>query len=342
MPNAKPGAVSVAVMKPRLGQLMLMVLVAALMQQHATEQIKTGSSNYPNKPIRLIVPQAAGGNNDLVGRMIAGHLSQAWAATVVVDNRPGAGGNIGNDLAAKAAPDGYTLLHASPALVTAPALHSGLTYDPSKDFEPIGFTALVPQVMVVSTLVPAKSVKELIDLARSKPGTLNYGSVGIGSGPHVSAALFVRMANVDIVHVPYKGINLVLNDLLAGRLHIQFGGLPALIPHIRNGKIRALGISTARRSQALPEVPTIAESGLIGYDTAGWLGLVAPAGTARPIVNALGAELTAFAQKADTRKRFKDLGAESIETSPALFKAFIQREIPLWKKVLKASDRGTD
>lgn len=324
----------------RFGRSMPVIFFVVLISPYVYGQIKPGSGagTYPSKPIRLIVPQAAGGNNDLVGRMVADHLSQAWSVPVVVDNRPGAGGNVGNELASKATPDGYTLLHASPALVTSPALYSRLSYDATRDLAPIGITALVPQVLVVSISVPARSVKELIDLARNKPGSLNYGSAGMGSGPHVSAALFVKMANVDITHIPYKGTSLAVIDLLAGQVQVQFGGLPALIPHIRAGKIRALGISTARRSQALPELPTIAESGLPGYDTAGWLGLAAPAGTPRAIIGALSTQIEGFKQRADTKKRFSELGAESVESSPDLFKAFIRREIAQWKKVLKVSD----
>lgn len=314
------------------------VLVLVLMVApygHCQTRSTSGGAAYPTKPIRLIVPQAAGGNNDLVGRLVAEHLNQALNVPIVIDNRPGAGGNVGNELAAKATGDGYTLLHASPALVTSPALYSTLSYDATRDLAAIGITALIPQVLVVSVSVPAKSVKELIDLARKRPGQLNYGSAGVGSGPHVSAALFVKMANVDITHVPYKGTSLAVIDLLAGNVQVQFGGLPALIPHIRSGKIRALGISTARRSQALPDLPAIAEAGVPGYDTAGWLGLAAPAGTPAAIVSALSAQVEAFKRKPDTAKRFLDLGAEAVDSSPASFAKFIRYEIDQWKKVLK-------
>ncbi len=323
-----------------MSRLVFAFLLALLIAPHGHGQTRSadGGVAYPTKPIRLIVPQAAGGNNDLVGRMMAEHLGQVWSIPVVIDNRPGAGGNVGNELASKATGDGYTLLHASPALVTSPALYSKLSYDATRDLAAIGITGLIPQVLVVSVSIPVTSVKELIDLAKKRPGQLNYGSAGMGSGPHVSAALFVQMANVDITHVPYKGTSLAVIDLLAGNVQVQFGGLPALIPHIKAGRIRALGISTARRSQALPDLPSIAEAGVPGYDTAGWLGLAAPAGTPRAIVNALSVQVEAFKQLADTRKRFADLGAEAVNSSPASFAEFVRREIAQWKKVLKLSD----
>ena len=311
-------------------------VVGLLLSPYAFGQNISGgaAARYPNKPIRLVVPQPPGGNNDIVGRMLAEHLSHAWSVPVVVDNRPGAGGNVGNELVAKAASDGYTLLNASPALVTSPALYSSLSYDPTKDFAPIAITVLVPQVLVVNMAVPVKTAKELVELARAKPGTLNYGSAGVGSGPHVAGALLAKMANVDIVHIPYKGTTLALNDLLGGRLHMQFGGVLALLPHIRSGKVRALAISTAQRSQALPELPTVAESNVPGYDNAGWLGLAAPAGTPRAIVNALSAQVARFGELPETRKRLDALGGEPVVSSPDQFNAFIRREVMQWKKVL--------
>jgi len=293
------------------------------------------SPTYPTKPIRLVIPQAAGGNTDLVGRMFAEHLHQAWGAAVVVDNRGGAGGNIGNEVVAKATPDGYTLLTASPALVTSPALYRRLSYEATRDFAPVGILALIPQVLAVHPAVPAKSVKELLDLARDKPASLNYAAPGIGSGPHVTAALFVSMANVKIVHVAYKGTGPALTDLIAGQVQMQFGGLPALIPHIRAGRIRGLGLSTARRSAALPELPTIAEAGVPGFDTAGWVGLAAPAGTPRAIVDAVAAQVVEFRGRPETRRRYAEQGAEAIESSPQHFREFIAREVPQWKKVLQ-------
>ncbi|MEK6592450.1 MAG: tripartite tricarboxylate transporter substrate binding protein [Pseudomonadota bacterium] len=316
-----------------LGTIFCLAVVSA----RAVGQTKSGegTGGYPTKPVRMIIPQAPGGNTDFIGRQVSEHLSQMLGFSVIVDNRPGAGGNLGNEIAAKASPDGYTLLTASPALVTSPALYPKLAYDATRDFAPVGITALVPQVLVVHPSVPVRSVQELVALARNKPGTLNYAAPGAGSGPHVTAALFVSMANVRIEHIAYKGTGPAMIDLLAGQVQMQFGGLPALIPHIRANRVRALGISTARRSQALPDLPTIAESGLPGYDTAGWVGLTAPAGTPRPIINLLAKHLADFKKREDARKLFATQGAVFVESSPEHFKAFILREIPQWKKVLK-------
>lgn len=324
-------------MKMPVGLMTHALLSAALMSPavHAQGKPDSGKGNYPEKPIRNVIPQAAGGNTDLIGRMISEHLNQAWNVPVVVDNRGGAGGNIANELVAKSVPDGYTLLTASPALVTSPALYSKLSYDATKDFAPVAIIAIVPQVLAVHTSVPARSVKELLDLARDKPGSLNYAAPGAGSGPHVAGALFVAMAKVKIEHIAYKGTGPALTDLLAGQVQMQFGGLPALMPHIKGGRIRALGISTARRSPSLPDLPTIAESGVPGFDTAGWVGLAAPAATPPAIVNALAAQVAAFHKRPETIKRFAEQGAEFVESSPKHFQAFILREVPQWKKVLK-------
>ena len=293
------------------------------------------AQQYPAKPIRMVVPQAPGGNTDFIGRMIGDHLNRAWNVAVIIDNRGGAGGNIANEIVARAPPDGYTLLTTSPALVTSPALYRNLTYDATRDFAPIAVIAIIPQVLAVHPTVPVKSVKELIQLARDKPGSLNTAAPGAGSGPQVSAALFINRANVNIVQIAYKGTGPALVALLAGEVQMMFGGLPALMPHIKAGKIRALGISTGRRSPSLPELPTIAESGVPGYDTAGWNGLAAPGGTPRPIVNALAAQVKDFQQRPETKKRFADQGAEAVDSSPEHFQKFIVREVAQWKKVLK-------
>ncbi len=324
-------------MKTRFGILSSVLLGGSLVSAMAFGQVDLGGTvgTYPARPIRMIVPQAPGGNTDFIGRQAAEYLGRVLGGNFVIDNRPGAGGNLGNEIAATAVPDGYTLLTASPALVTSPALYKKLSYDAMKDFAPIAIIALVPQVLAVHPSVPANSVQELIRLARDKPGVLNYAAPGAGSGPHVTAALFVSMANVNIVHVAYKGTGPAMIDLLAGQVQMQFGGLPAMIPHIQSGRIRALGLSTAQRSAALPELPTIAESGLPGFDTAGWVGMAAPAGTPRAIVTLLSRHVEEFKKDAEARKRFSARGAEFMASSPEQFRKFIMREIPQWKKVLK-------
>lgn len=321
-----------------LGGLILSpIFVLTALEGHA----QTKANTYPTKPIRMVVPQAAGGNTDIIGRMIGEHLNRAWGVPVIIDNRSGAGGNIGNEIVAKAEPDGYTLLTTSPALVTSPALYPKLSYDATKEFSPIGIVALIPQVLAVHPSVPAKSVQDLLQIARSKPGSLNSGAPGPGSGPQVATALFSSMANVNIVQVAYKGTGPALIDLIAGQIQMQFGGLPALMPHIKSGKIRALGISTAHRSKSLPDLPTIAESGVPGYDTAGWNGFAAPARTPKAIIDKLAAELVEFKKRPDIQARFAAQGAEAIESSPDHFAKFIQREVRQWKKVLKPEDAGS-
>ena len=317
--------------------LELLILVPALTVIASNAQAQaTNAGAYPENPIRMVIPQAAGGNTDILGRMIGDHLNRAWGVPVIIDNRGGAGGNIGNEIVAKATPNGYTLLTASPALVTSPAIYKKLSYDPTKDFAPIGLAAVIPQILAVHPSVTAKSVEELLQLAKNKPGSLNSGSPGPGSGPQVATELFVNMANVNIVQVAYKGTGPALTDLIAGQIQMMFGGLPALMPHIKSGKIRALGISTAHRSKSLPDLPSIAESGVKGYDTAGWNGLAAPAGTPRLIVDKLAAQLDEFKRRPDIQARFLAQGAEPIESSPDHFNKFIQREVQQWKKVLKA------
>jgi tripartite-type tricarboxylate transporter receptor subunit TctC len=293
------------------------------------------NSSYPEKPIRMVIPQAAGGNTDILGRMIGEHLNRAWGVPVIIDNRGGAGGNIGNEIVAKATPNGYTLLTTSPALVTSPALYKQLNYDPDRDFSPIGIVAVIPQILALHPSVAARTVQELIQLAKARPGSLNSGSPGPGSGPQVATALFVSMTNVNIVQVAYKGTGPALTDLIGGQIQMMFGGLPALMPQIKAGKIRAVGISTSYRSKSLPDLPTIAESGVAGFDTAGWNGLAGPAGLPRHITEKLSVQLVEFKRRPDIQARFLAQGAEPVESSPEDFKRFIRREVAQWKKVLK-------
>ncbi len=303
-------------------------------------QAQSADSAYPKKPIRMVVPQAAGGNVDLIGRMLSEHLNRTWGVPVIIDNRGGAGGNIGCEIVAKAAPDGYTLLTVPVALVTSPAIHPKLGYDATRDFSPIGIIALVPQVLAVHPSVAAKSVEELLQLAKNKPGSLSTGSPGLGSGPQTAAALLVSTTKINIVQVAYKGTGPALIDLIGGQIQMMFGGLPALMPHINSGKIRALGISTAQRSKSLPSLPTIAESGVPGYDTAGWVGFAAPAGTQQAIISKLDAQLADFKRRPEVQARFAVVGAEAIDSSPKHFRTFILSEIEKWKRVLKP-ERGS-
>jgi tripartite-type tricarboxylate transporter receptor subunit TctC len=291
-------------------------------------------SDYPTKPVRLIVPFPPGGSNDVVGRMIAQQLSDRLGKQVVVDNRGGAGGTIGTEVVSKAAPDGYTLLVISIAHAVAPWLYE-LHYDSIKSFAPVAILATGPNVLVVNPELPVHSVKELIDLAKQKPGQLNYASAGIGSFQHLGGELFKLDAGVDLVHVPYKGGGPAMTDVLGGFTKIMFSSLVQTTGFIRNGQLRALGTGGAQRISALPDVPTIAEAGVPGYEANNWWGIVAPANTPPAIVAKLQTEIAAVLNSELTKKQFADQGAEPVQMTSAAFGDFIGKEITKWEQVVK-------
>ena len=293
------------------------------------------AQTWPDKPVRVVVPLATGGTTDILARMLGQHLGETLRQSFIVDNRPGGGGNIGNEIVARARPDGYTLLMASPPLVINPSLERKVTYDPVRDYTAITLVASIPIVFAVHPSVAARSVKELIALARSKPGALTYASSGVGGSPHLAAALFTSMANVDITHVPYKGSGPALTDLLGGQVHMQFSGLPPLLPHIRSGKLRALAVGGASRTATLPDVPTLVESGVHGYEATSWQGMAAPARTPRGIVQQLNTLIVAYVQRADARARLAELGADPVGSSPEQFAAFMQGEFTKWASVIR-------
>ena len=293
------------------------------------------AQTWPDKPVRVVVPLATGGTTDILARMLGQHLGETLRQSFIVDNRPGGGGNIGNEIVARARPDGYTLLMASPPLVINPSLERKVTYDPVRDYTAITLVASIPIVFAVHPSVAARSVKELIALARSKPGALTYASSGVGGSPHLAAALFTSMANVDITHVPYKGSGPALTDLLGGQVHMQFSGLPPLLPHIRSGKLRALAVGGASRTATLPDVPTLVESGVPGYEATSWQGMAAPARTPRGIVQQLNTLIVAYVQRADARARLAELGADPVGSSPEQFAAFMQGEFTKWASVIR-------
>jgi tripartite-type tricarboxylate transporter receptor subunit TctC len=281
------------------------------------------------------VPFAAGGPNDIIARLVGGRLSDALGQPIVVENRPGAGGNIGTDFVAKAPPDGYTLLSAGPGSLIINPLLGSVPYDTARDFAPVSLMASAPNVLVVHPSVPAKSVRELIELARAHPRQLNYASGGPGSTPHLSAALFAVMAGIDIVHVPYKGTGPASADLLGGQVQMAFFGIPPLLPHIKTGKLRALAVTGKRRSPELPEVPTVDEAGLRGYEVSPWYGLLAPAGTPRAIVDRLNAEVTKIVRRPEMKEKLVSQGAEPAGGTPEDYAAAIRADTATWARVIR-------
>jgi len=299
-------------------------------------------TNYPEKPIRMVVGFPPGSSSDTVARLLGQKFAEAWGKPVLIDNAAGAAGNIAADRVAKAEPDGYTLgLLASPPLVVNPSLYK-LAYDPVKDFAPVSQVTVSPNILVVHNTVPAKSVKELVALAKAQPGGLTFASGGSGSANHMAAELFKSMAGVDIRHIPYKGVPLAIPDLLGGRVTMIFSPTAIVLPLVREGKLRALAVTTLKRSSAVPELPTIAESGFPGFESTGWNGLLAPARTPATILRKLHLETVKALALPDVRAKLADLGVEGIGNSPDEFAAVIKSEIPKWAKVIKESGMKAD
>ena len=296
------------------------------------------AADYPTRPIRLIVPFATGGGNDTIARVVGQKLSARLSQQVIVDNRAGAGGVIGAELAARAAPDGYTLfLGGVGSHAINPNLHERLPYDPIKDFAPISLLASAPLILVVHPSVPANSAHELIALARARPGKLNYASNGNGSSSHLAAEMFASMTGIDIVHIPYKGLSPALTDLLGGQVQLMFSSVVAILPHVQSGKLRALAVSGAKRLSLMPDLPTIAEAGVPGYQTSSWYGILAPAGTPRDIVSRLNAEIVKTLAEPDVRKALASEGADPVGNSPEEFAIYIQAEKDRLGKLIRNS-----
>ena len=299
--------------------------------------------DYPNKAIRFVVPFPAGGTTDIVGRVVAAELNKAWNVPAVVDNRAGAGGNIGSELVAKAAPDGYTLLVCTVGTHGInTSLYSKMSFDPVKDFAPVTLAAEVPNVVVVHPSVKANTIKELITLLKANPGKMNYASSGNGTSIHLSAELFKSMTGTFMTHIPYRGSAPAVADLLAGQVELMFDNLPSAMPHIRSGKLRALAVTSAKRAPALPDVPTIAEAGVPGYEASSWFGIVAPAGTPRPIVDKLQQQIAKSLAQPDVREKLLGQGANPVGNTPEEFAKYIPAEIAKWAKVVKASGAKVD
>lgn len=292
---------------------------------------------YPTRPVRLVVPFAPGGTNDVIGRIVAEKLAQRLGQPFVADNRAGANSIVGSEIVARATPDGHTLLIVAAGFAMNPSLVKTLPYDSVRDFAPVGLVGGGPYLMVVHPAVPAKNVGEFVAWVKSRPGQVNYASVGVGSPPHLAAELLKSTAAIDMQHVPYKGGGAVLPDLLAGRVSLFFGSISTLGPHVQARRLRAVAVTTTRRSSAMPEVPTFIESGLAGFEVNGWYGLLAPGKTPRAIVARLNAELLQVLNDPDTRKQFAQRGMDPLPGTPGEFAALIRREIPKWAKVVKAA-----
>lgn len=304
--------------------------------------VEAVSQGYPERPIRVIVPYAPGGGTDITTRTVAQRLSESLKSPVVVDNRPGAAGNIGKEIAARSTPDGYTLLTAGLSFAVNPSLFTKLGYDPVRDFDPISLIATAPLIVVVHPSVPVNSIRELVALAKAKPGSLNYASGGIGTGNHVAGELFKVMANVDIVHVPYKGGGPALTDVIAGHVQLLFNTSTSTVPFLKSGKLRALAVTGAQRSPGMRELPTVAESGLPGFDVGVWFGLVAPARTPRTIIEKLNREIARISRLPEAREQFAAQGADPVGSTPLEFGQHIRSEVAKWAKVAKAANLKAD
>ena len=332
-------------MKPSAQQLIALALVSAgsanLFAQTPTPA--TGAANYPTKTLRYVVAFPAGGTTDLLARMIGQKLTEAWGQPVVIDNRAGAAGTVGSDVAAKSPPDGYTMLGAtisSHAINTH--VYSKMPYHPLKDFAPVTRLATVPNVLVVHPSLPVQNVKEFIALARARPNQLRFASAGSGTSQHLSGELFNMMTGVKMTHIPYKGGNFAMTDLIGGQIELAFENGPNCVPHVLAKRLKALGVTTTTRARALPDVPPIAEAGVPGFEVGSWQGLFFPAGVNPAIVNKLNTEVRRILALEDIRSRVSGMGAEVATTTPEQFVEFIRAELAKWEKVVKVSGARVD
>jgi tripartite-type tricarboxylate transporter receptor subunit TctC len=296
------------------------------------------AETYPSRPVKIVVPFPAGGSNDIIARIVAQKLAERNGQPFVVENRGGAGGNIGAEAVATSDPDGYTLLlTAPPPLTTNIALYKKLNFDPSSAFAPISLIASVPIVLVVHPSLGVKNLKELVALAKEKPGTLDFGSSGIGTTNHLAGELLKSMTGINIVHVPYKGAAPAMNDLIAGHIPMMFDNMPALLPQVQAKSINAIAVAGATRASTMPDVPTVAESGVPGFEVFSWFGLVAPAKTPAPILAKLQGEVEAILKMPDVRQRFVELGAEPGTVSGEAFRKFLADDTAKWTRIIQAS-----
>ena len=301
--------------------------------------LEAAADEYPNRPVKIVVPFAPGGSTDVVARILADKLGAELKQTFIVDNRAGASGNIGADAVAKAQADGYTLLMGTTGVLSINAhLYKDMPFDPAKDLAPVAYASLITNILVVNPGVPARNVAELIALAKGKPGSLTFASSGAGSSTHLSGELFKSLAGVDILHVPYRGSSQALIDLIAGQVTMLFDNAPSSLPFVEQGKLRALAVTSTRRLPNLPDVPTLDETGVRGYESLSWSGLVAPAATPRPVIDRLNAAVGRVLKMEDVKQRFATMGVEAVGGTPEQFAAHIRAESEKWGRLIKTAN----
>jgi tripartite-type tricarboxylate transporter receptor subunit TctC len=312
-------------------------VIAAALGAAALHAAPAAAQAYPSKTVRIIVPLAPGGGNDTIARMMANKISPALGQQIVVDNRPGAGGMIAAEMVARAAPDGYTLLLGNVGVMAIiPNMQAKVPYDPVKDFQPVSLIASAPLLVVVHPSLPVASMKQLVALAKTRPGQINYASNGIGSSTHLATEMFTQMAGIKLVHVPYKGLSLAMTDILSGQVPLMFSSAVAMLPHVKNGKLRAIAMTGAVRSKAIPDIPTVAEAaGLREYEAGSWYGIVAPAGTPRPVVDRLHREIAAAVKSPDIGDRLQSEAVIPSGGTPEQFSAHIAKELKHMADVIK-------
>ena len=319
-------------MNRRSGMLAAWVVLALLAGTAAAQ-------TYPSRPVRMMVPFPAGGGSDTMGRIVASRLGERLGQQIVVENRPGAAGSIGADIAARAPADGYMILLGSTSeLVQYPNVNPKIPYDPLRDFTPVSLVGTIPMVLVVHPSLPVKNVKDLVAMAKARPGEINFGSAGQGATTHLAVELFVLLTGVKLTHVPYKGSPQAVTDLVAGNVQLGIPTMPAALPFIKSGRVKVLGVTTAKRASNLPDVPTLSEAGVKGYEAALWTGILAPAGTPAQIINRLNGEIAKVLELKDVRDALARQGAEAESSTPQEFAAFLKREYAKWAKVVKESD----
>jgi len=311
-------------------------MLAGIVPSSATAQ------DYPNKPVRIVVPFAPGGGTDLSARIVAQKLTESLGANFVVDNRPGAAGIVGTEAVAKSKPDGYALLVVRSSHAMNPAMYSKLPYDTSRDFVAVSLLLSGPTLIVAHPSLPAKNARDLIALAKAKPGVLTFASAGHGTPPHMAGELFKALAKIDVLHIPYKGNGPAYTDLMAGQVSLMFPNIATSLPYVKTGRMRAIGVGSKQRSQIAPDVPTIHESGLPGYEMSSWFGLLAPAGTPQAVINRLQQEITKIFKQPDVREKLFAQGVEPVGSTPQEFAAFLNDETAVWAKVIKTSGLKPD